>query len=720
MNDSYQKPRATRSPRVLLFLAICALGVSAFFTQVTLMRELLTVFAGNEMVFGVVLGNWLLLTGAGAGLGRTASRLRDPVAVLIGVQVLIAVAPIADVYLLRTLRNAVFLRGAAVGVTETVVSCLVILAPYCLVAGYALPLASRLLATEKHSASIGQVYFLDILGDIAGGLVFSFVLVWWLNHFQVLAVAALLNLALAGLLALTMRRWFGLGAVVAVSAGLIGVLASCDLDRLSAGIQYAGQRIVYQGSSPYGSLVVTGASGQVNFIENGVVLFSTHNVEEVETTVHLASAQRPRSKRVLLIGGGISGTAKEILKYPVEAVDYVELDPHLIGVARHHLPASLDDPRIHVHATDGRLFVRQARERYDVAIVDVPDPSTSQLNRFYTAEFFREIRRCLAPEGVVAISLGRYENFLGEELAALIAVAHQTLRSQFRNVLILPPGPVYLLASDGPLSAAIGERLDDAGIRTRLPRSYWNAALSPDRLADVRRAVSAESAVNRDFSPVLYYHHLRYWIRQLEGNMRWLGVAVVAILAVALVRFRPVSFAIFTTGLVASGLEVVLLIGFQVLFGSLYYQVGLIVTMFMIGLGLGSWTMNRTLERRGRRHLVLLHVAAAVYACLIPMVLIGLGRIADNWVVMAAGEMVILLLTLGLGALVGLEFPLAAKIDFDSVTSTAARLYTADYLGAAIGALVVSTLLIPIFGMIAVCLLGAALSLASGLILLWR
>ena len=152
-------------------------------TQLTLMRELLSVFSGNELVFGIVLGNWLLLTGIGAALGRTASRLKRPVTILIVAQILVAVLPIASVFLLRTLRNVVFLRGAEVGVTETVASCFVLLAPYCLIAGYLLTLATRVLAHGRDASSIGQVYFLDNIGDMIGGLLFSFVLIHLFDHF---------------------------------------------------------------------------------------------------------------------------------------------------------------------------------------------------------------------------------------------------------------------------------------------------------------------------------------------------------------------------------------------------------------------------------------------------------------------------------------------------------------------------------------------------------
>lgn len=711
---------SSRSRRVL-FLAICALGISAFVTQLALMRELMSVFSGNELVLGIALGNWLLLTGMGSYLGKTSAKLRDPVRVLVVAQIVIGLLPVAQVFLLRTLRNEVFVRGADVGVTETVATCFVLMAPYCLVAGYLLTLASLILATRKEAGSIGQVYFLDNVGDVVGGVLFTIILIFWydrLNHFQILYIPALLNLIMAALAAMVLGR--RILTVVAAIATLAFVVLTflCDMDGMSARMLFAGQNIVYKGNSPYGSLVVTEQAGQHNFIQNGVVLFSTHNVEQVEETVHYAMAQRPDARRVLLMSSGVSGTAKEILRYDVRAVDYVELDPLIIRIARHHLPDSLDDRHIRVENTDGRLFVRQTEHRYDVVIVDVPDPSTSQLNRFYTREFFCEVASRLATDGVLCLSLGHYENYLSDELAALIGVMHRTLGEEFENVLMLPAGKIYYLASDGPLTADVASVIEREEIETQLVRRpYLEDAFSPDRLAAVRRAISADAAVNRDFSPILYYRHLRYWMSQFKLRFGFLEGALLLILVVSVFRARPVSFAIFTTGFAASGLEVVLLVGFQVLCGSVYHHVALIVTMFMIGLGIGSLTMNRLLSKRTRKDLVRLELAMAALAAALPLVLVALGSVESVAVQTVATRVLIPLLALMVAVLVGLEFPLAGKVDFRTVSDTAARIYTADYLGAALGALLVSTLLIPVVGMVQVCLLAAGLNLISGMVL---
>ena len=184
-----------------------------------------------------------------------------------------------------------------------------------------------------------------------------------------------------------------------MAAGLVVHLALVDADAITTAVQHWGQVPVYRANSPYGRLVVTEDAGQLTFFENGLPVISTQNVGQVEETVHYAMSQRPEAKRVLLIGGGVAGTAREILRYGVEHLTYVEIDPQIIAAGRRFLPDNLADPRIETVAADGRRFVQETRERFEVVIIDMPDPSTLQLNRFFTSGFFGEVRRVLAPGG---------------------------------------------------------------------------------------------------------------------------------------------------------------------------------------------------------------------------------------------------------------------------------------------------------------------------------
>jgi spermidine synthase len=179
-----------------------------------------------------------------------------------------------------------------------------------------------------------------------------------------------------------------------------------------------------------------------------------------------------------------------------------------------------------------------------------------------------------------------------------------------------------------------------------------------------------------------------------------------------LVRLRGSAFVLFASGFAASALEVVLLLAFQVLCGSVYHQVGVIVTVFMAGLALGALISNR-LSISGFGRLSLLALGIAGYAVLLPFVLQLLSRMGGSTASLALVKGIIALLTLVLAMLVGMQFPLANKVEFDGTAAGASRLYTADFVGAFLGALLSCTLLIPLIGVFGVCWLTTGLNVAG-------
>ena len=218
--------------------------------------------------------------------------------------------------------------------------------------------------------------------------------------------------------------------------------------------------------------------------------------------------------------------------------------------------------------------------------------------------------------------------------------------------------------------------------------------------------------MNQDFNPILYYYHLRYWISQFPIRGGLFACLLVVLPLLYMIRLRPVPLVVFCGGFAAASLEVVLLLAFEVFFGALYYQVGLIITVFMLGLVIGAALVGRWLAGWQGRHLVWLAAALAALAACLPLALLALERL-EGPMAPAAQTFAIPLLSLLLAILVGMEFPLAARVEFRDPAATSARLYTADYVGGALGALLVSTLLIPVLGVLAVCFLTAGLNLLA-------
>ena len=228
------------------------------------------------------------------------------------------------------------------------------------------------------------------------------------------------------------------------------------------------------------------------------------------------------------------------------------------------------------------------------------------------------------------------------------------------------------------------------------------------------------AATNEDFSPVLYYYHLLYWMSQFKVSFGLMEAALLALLAIYLVRIRSVPLAIFASGFAASSLEVVLLLAFQVLCGSVYRQLGVIVTLFMVGLAVGAFLANRRISAAPRKDLARLGLALAAMGGLIPLALMGVAR-GTGWLASTAGVQVAIgAMTFVVAGLVGMQFPLAGLAESADSALTASRLYTADFVGACVGALLASTLLIPLLGVAAVCILAAGLKAAAAIVLLWK
>jgi spermidine synthase len=372
-------------------------------------------------------------------------------------------------------------------------------------------------------------------------------------------------------------------------------------------------------------------------------------------------------------------------------------------------------------ATDGRRFLQRTALRFDVIILDLPDPTTLALNRFFTTEFFAAARRALAPGGVLAFGLGRYQNYLSPDLARLLASAHGTLKSTFAHVRLIPGGRVFFLGSDAPLHLDIAARLEARGVQTSwVNRHFLDGALAPDRLADLERALAQPAARNTDFGPVLYYYHLRHWLGQFTTPYSLPGLLVLGALAVYLFRQRAVPRVVFAAGFAASALELIALLAYQVFYGSLYQQVGLVITVFMAGLAVGAaWTVRLGPPAHPVKTLAALGLGIAALAGALPWVLAPLGRLDAALGTELAGQAAILLLTFALATLVGAQFPLAGAAGPPEAGRGAARLFTADLLGAALGALLVSAWLLPLLGVTAVCLLTAGLN-AGAAALAWR
>ena len=129
-----------------------------------------------------------------------------------------------------------------------------------------------------------------------------------------------------------------------------------------------------------------------------------------EMIVHVPVLAHGKVRRVLVLGGGDGGAVEEVFKHQtVEHATLVDIDRTVIDLSKRYLSAisgqAFEDPRLNLVIADGCRFVAESDDRYDVIIVDSPDPIGVGAALF-TSDFYADCKRCLAPGGVLVTQNG--------------------------------------------------------------------------------------------------------------------------------------------------------------------------------------------------------------------------------------------------------------------------------------------------------------------------
>jgi spermidine synthase len=770
-----------RQPTSAVRAALTLIGFSAVIGQIVLMRELIVVFNGNEISLGIMFATWLFWTAAGSSLSSRfalgGNHARRAVAAL---ECLLGVSLLPTIWALRASRSFFqTVPGELVGPVPMLLTSLACLSLFCVVAGSLFVVATRMYEQEcavSARVATSSAYLLEAAGSGFGGILASIVLVRFLESFQIAIVVALLNLCMAAVLLFRMSRK-QLGAVT-VAAALFAILlliyVAPALDRSAQARLWRGFRLVGSRDSIYGNLAVietgneTGnaKTGNIRSIyDNGVILASAPDENAAEEAVHYALLEHPAPRQLLMIGGGVNGSIAQALKHPtVERIDYVELDPALIDMARQFFPVQsapiVSDPRLHMHYMDGRYYLRNylktAGDTFDVIILNVPDPQTAQLNRFYTAEFFRSARDHLVPGGLLALQLRSSEDYISPDLAEFLRCIQHTLRQVFPYVVAVPGETIHFFAvtrpdvlTDNPQTLI--RRLQERNLKTQYVREYFIPfRMMPDRMEQVREQLRplTSTPVNRDFEPIAYYFDVVLWSTQFKlGYSRWFraaahiaftevidAVLVVTLLVAVLLEFVPsrekrarsaAGCCAAATGFTLMALQIFLLLAFQSVYGYVYHQLTILIAMCMAGIAFGSWLGIRRIRSSNRppyramattQFLLALSGPGMIF---VVSLLSKISGIATTWL---AAQFAFPTLAALCGMLGGYQFPVATEIylyDYDYDRSGRSRLgtlYAIDLLGGCAGALLLSSYLIPVFGFWKTAWLSAAVNLAPALL----
>ncbi|MDI6782145.1 MAG: hypothetical protein QME49_08600 [bacterium] len=796
-----------------LHIALIIIGFVSVVSQILLIRELVGVFYGNELCLGIIFASWFFWMAAGS-LGT--EKIFKPTGIgsqaFVFSQIFVALLLPLTIILIKTIRVSLHVPvGEMMGYHLMVSSIPLLLAPLGMVIGAQFTLGYRFYSQvigvgdvrevgKGWQVAANKVYLYDAIGDTIGGLAFGCVFV---NLFDPLETAFYIGIIslLSGMLLLTFcsKKAYPIMVIVGICllTSMYGVVISDKVMNYAASLNWKGFSVVKNVSSRYGELTMIRADnfslcqrqylcqmGSILYCDGQLVFTSPQQLDN-EELIHFPLLQTPQVKQVLILGGAVAGGLKEALKYPEAEIYYVELDPALIKMALRYIPKedidSLNNPRVKNIYGDGRLFIKRWRGKsFDALIINIGSPSTAERNRFYTLEFFEEVKRILKPQGVISLSIRSNENYLGENMLQFNGCIYHTLKQVFPHIILVPGDKLTMIASSDTTkqtqdvvhtntitseasqpsasslqpsylsvdSHVLAERLRQRGIETRFVNEhYLPYRFYPERIEYLKESLDrVVTKINHDLYPVCYYFDIALWGEEFsQGTERlfrilfdikpWQFLFGVVFLA-AILMFRKRRRACILSGVFISGcggivMEMVLLIGFEILFGYIYHLIGLIIAGFMVGIAAGTWLMNSRVDKIKNRVLSysLLQTTMAMYLFLTPVIFIGLRLISDKSLVQGCIPVLFFMLTALAGALVGLIFPLANRIysdrvrysSYSSYSSSAAEtlpsggiMYAMDMGGACVGSLIAAVLTIPVFGITWTCVIFGVLNLLAG------
>ena len=278
-------------------------------------------------------------------------------------------------------------------------------------------------------------------------------------------------------------------------------------------------RIIYSGKTAYQSVVIqdTACFGRSLVLDN-----KTQSTEVDEFVYHEALVQpgmiaHPAPRQVFVAGGGEGATIREALSHrSVERVVMVDIDREVVELCRLHLPSyhqgSFDDARLELHYHDAREFLESTSDRFDVAVIDVPDPLEGGPSYLlFTQEFYQLLRDRLRPGGVMVVQAGPTGPAFYEQCFAAVGNTAAAVfpRTSFYETFVPSFGSTwgFVLGSLGPDPTSLTDAEVDSRVADRLtrPLRHYDGVTHRGMFAVpkyLRHAVAAESRVITEADPL--------------------------------------------------------------------------------------------------------------------------------------------------------------------------------------------------------------------------
>ncbi len=751
------------------------LGFFSIITQTIVLRELVVVVHGNETILGISLAHWLVGVFVGALLGGYISdRIKNVLRIFIcSVIAMCLISPLT----ITIIRNLYYISGTSAGTYISFFKVFVysglIIFPFSFFIGFTFPHAAKLQTTKtfrniKKVANISNVYIFEALGSLFGGILISFFLIGRFNSYLIISFSVIPLLIILEIATIKLKYPFissFIAVLIIIYIFSLTPYGNAKLDKTTVKKRwesFSNSHLICSTDSIYQNIELGKIYEQFNLYTNGQLssIFPEENDNSILAS-HIIS-QHTNPKKILVIGETISGLAKHLLKFRIENLTSIEIDTLLIKTIKKYLPESyknvFSDNRFSIHIQDGRRFVKNIIKKksitsfFDIVFINMPEPCTILLNRYYTLEFFQDISKILTKNGILALRITSSENYAYGIVSDYTASIYNTLKKVYPYIIIAPGTKNFFFVSKSPVNITDSPEI--------LATRYIKTGIQPQKLSLIFRSIYPEEKtkfiknrlnaninreINTDNRPIstFYFNKILGWItgintekfftifENLKLNNLILILSILLLISLLFMKFNSfkkkyhtrfhIIVSVINGGIAGMSIEFLIIYSFQKSFGYIYQLIGFIIALFMLGLPIGAFISNYILNKKRISKkiqvtiLCLIQITIALISLLFPY----LTELFDKYYTIS--KILIFLFTVGVGILIGAIFPLSLNLYLGTrgkTGKTAGIIDGYDHFGGAIGAFFSGSIFLPILGITGISTFIAALSFATALLLI--
>ncbi|NLH52633.1 MAG: hypothetical protein GX459_07295 [Bacteroidales bacterium] len=644
--------------RVYLLTAFYA-GFVALYAQTLMLRTALTLFDGNELVAGIFLALWMLLTALGARVKLYPTRFR-----LIMVSLVLACwLPLAE-KLAPMAFTRYFPSGSMPALYQSSMFMLVWIAPVCLCSGILFSMLIKLKPAPK-------IYAYETLGALTGGI-----------------ASILLPLALP---ASAYHSWIPAMIWPLILLFLVNrnswkiVLGTGWTIIILLALQQKVPTHASQWETPHGRLRRVVYEGDTTFWLGSFMLPSVQYKPEESAQIHFALMDAPPRPRILLIGPLNISLFEDAIKYKPASIVWIDTSPFITRLilkqSKHKLP-----PEIKVLPLSFQRLLN-LEEHFDAVVVMNGEPASLEASRWLSREFAGISKSLLLSEGMVCLNLPPLANYYSSSLLSVYATTLEAYRQHFRYTRFLVNYPAVFLASNHPLDFRISIGLYKAAQYSDYINPWFIDSLELSRrsaqLTGNLPTNTPPTTFNRPYALAVFQG---YWINLNQSKLYLLIAGLIMLSWLPLRKGSKYKIEMFGVSFWAASVQIILLFLVQTFTGKIYLSAGLLFACFMAGLSMGT--------------LIHTHLPTTIRHAVLGMIGVSLGAFAPfeifKWAVFAeifyhiwAG-----LFVLFAGYITGALYRQLVSLP----DSSASSLYSADLAGGAAGSLITALLLVPLIG----------------------